>query len=107
MAEALEHCVRLSHIHQLAGVMVYGDSEVAIRLAQGRYRAREDKLYYPEYCRAGRALAALNSKDIDVGFEWVPRAQNQECDDLSKLPVQTAAPQLVAEAEIILEGLER
>jgi hypothetical protein len=38
----------------------------------------------------------------DVSFEWCPREENQECDDLSKMPVVTASAELLEEAESLL-----
>jgi ribonuclease HI len=102
MAEGLEHCLRFARFHHVTGVLVVGDSEVATRIISGRYRANRQKLYYPQYVRAVIAMDALNMLGIPVRFKWVPREQNQEADDLSKLPINNASPELLEEAEGLL-----
>jgi ribonuclease HI len=89
----------------VTGVTVVGDSEVATRIISGRYRANRQKLYYPQYVRAVIAMDALNMLGIPVRFKWVPREQNQEADDLSKLPINNASTELLDEAEATLADL--
>lgn len=84
-------------------VTVIGDSEIVIKIMQGRYKASRDKLYWPAYSRCMMMLQRLYERNVDVEFKWVPREQNQEADDLSKLPAtKPVDPALLAEAEEFL-----
>lgn len=84
-------------------VTVIGDSEIAIKIMQGRYKASRDKLYWPAYSQCMIMLQRLYERNVDVEFKWVPREQNQEADDLSKLPAtKPVDPALLAEAEEFL-----
>jgi ribonuclease HI len=101
MASALE--AAYMHLLRVESISVVGDSEMVIRLMTGRYRANKDKLYYPQFIRAKEVLAALEAKGVPVSFKWVPREQNQEADDLSKLPAAKPLDStLLAEAEAML-----
>jgi ribonuclease HI len=108
MAEGLEYVLQLMKLHRIDSVRVVGDSEVAVRLMSGRYRANREKLYYPQFVRAKAAQYRVRFNDelVRIGalvsFEWCPREENQECDDLSKMPVVTASAELLEEAESLL-----
>jgi ribonuclease HI len=111
MAEGLEYVLQLMKLHRIDSVRVVGDSEVAVRLMSGRYRANREKLYYPQFVRAKAAqyrvrfndeLVRIGALGALVSFEWCPREENQECDDLSKMPVVTASAELLEEAESLL-----
>lgn len=77
---------------------VKGDSKLTINLLMGRYRAREDKAYYPGFQKAMKALRSL-PHGVTVQFSWVPREENELCDTLSKthrgdgpLPMKYSTP---------------
>lgn len=63
---------------------VRGDSKLVIEIMNKKWRAKGDKLYQPAYELAKEALRALRNKGVTVFFDWVPRAMNQQADDLSK-----------------------
>jgi ribonuclease HI len=91
LAEGLEHAGEACYFHNTHQhfITVYGDSEIVIKMMQGKYKANTGKLYYPQYSRCMAALHALYRYGADVEFKWVPREKNQEADDLSKLPATT------------------
>jgi ribonuclease HI len=105
LACGLEYVLQLQRLQVIGTVRVVGDSEVAVRLMSGRYRANREKLYYPQYVRATIARDSIESAGGSVEFDWIPRAENQECDDLSKMPVDTASAELKDEAEDLLADL--
>jgi ribonuclease HI len=102
LAEGLEWAVALTSFHKIELIKVIGDSEVAVRLMSGIYRANASKLYYPQWERAKIIQAKLEALGCTVSFEWCPREENQECDDLSKMPVVTASAELIEDAEGLL-----
>jgi ribonuclease HI len=103
MARGLELVGLMSHHTKIASLWVQGDSEIAIKLMKGTYRANKDKLYWPQYSRAMAALQILYKAGTDVSFAWIPREQNTECDELSKLPAAKPLDStLLAEAEEML-----
>lgn len=101
MAEGLEYA---SHIARPGDVIeVLGDSEIAVYLMSGKYKANKDKLYWPAYDRCKRGEQWFFGHDIHVEYKWIPREKNQECDDLSKLPASKPVSQtLLDEAEDLL-----
>jgi ribonuclease HI len=104
MAEGLEWAIALMRLQKLSAIIVIGDSQVAVRLMDGGYRARNWKLYYPQYVRAKIAQEYLESYTCTVKFEWCPREMNQECDDLSKMPEINVSQELLSEAEYLLDN---
>lgn len=101
MAEGLNYA--LSHARPGDQIEVLGDSEMAIKLMQGKYKASKDKLYYPQYARCMDILQVYYRHNIDVEFKWIPREKNTECDELSKMPAQKpVSAELLAEAEDLL-----
>jgi ribonuclease HI len=86
----------------ITSVTVRGDSQVAIRLMSGAYQARPWKLYWPALKRARKLENLLSKINIPVTYEWIPREENQECDDLSKMPVLTASTELLDEGDELL-----
>jgi ribonuclease HI len=64
---------------------VYGDSQLIINIAKGRYRATPGKLYYPAYERANNVLKEMRRQKNIIIFDWVPRAQNKEADKISRV----------------------
>jgi ribonuclease HI len=88
-------------------VLVIGDSQVAIRLMSGAYRANPEKLYWPAFVRAHELANLLYKADIAVQFEWVRREFNQEADDLSKAPLSTASKELLDEADDFINFVDK
>jgi ribonuclease HI len=73
------------HVEPGDRIFVRGDSQLAINLLHRRFRARQDKLYYPAYKLADTLIRKLrNELKCFVSFEWLPRELNQEADKLSK-----------------------
>lgn len=64
---------------------VRGDSNLVIKIMSGRWKARPDKLYYPAYVFAKEILTRIRRRNVQVNFDWIPREDNTECDDLSKV----------------------
>lgn len=62
-----------------APVAVFGDSNLVIQQMAGNWRAKGGK-YYPFYVKA----KALREHFSDISFTWIPRAENVECDELSR-----------------------
>lgn len=60
--------------------VIYSDSRLLIEQMTGEWRARSG-LYLPYY---RRAMALIQSNNLDLSFWWVPREQNEEADELSK-----------------------
>ncbi len=102
MAEGLS--LALAVVRHGGSIEVLGDSEVAIKIMQGAYKARKDKLYWPQYDRCMKLLKCLHDLGIYVEFKWIPREQNQEADTLSKLlTTDPVSPVLIEEAEELLK----
>lgn len=75
-------------VHHL---QVYGDSNLVVQIMNRRWKASPDKLYWPAYEWAVGNLKIIRQRGHRVSFDWIPRAQNQRCDDLSKLDAKGAA----------------
>ena len=67
-------------------LVLLGDSELVIKQLSGEYEVRTEhlKAYH-------RHLMTLLESFPDARVEWVPRAQNEEADALSKLAIEEAA----------------
>lgn len=104
MSEALEDCIKLSEHLPVKSVLVYGDSQMAINLMKGRYRPRREKLYYPQLVRAQIAADELERREIGVQFFWIPRERNDKADRLSKGTWYNVSPELIDEAENLLDS---
>lgn len=63
---------------------VCGDSNLVIQIMNRHWRAKPDRLYYPEYQMALANLTAIRRQGHVVTFDWVPREANTICDKLSK-----------------------
>ncbi len=64
---------------------VYGDSMIVCNIMAGKWRSNAEKLYYPAYRRAQAFIDQIyDTYGMAIVFKWIPRALNQECDDLSK-----------------------
>lgn len=58
-------------------IMVYGDSQLAIRQMTGRYAVRSERI------RPLWKEAKDIAKEMNISYQWVPREQNEEADALS------------------------
>jgi ribonuclease HI len=62
---------------------IHGDSILVINQLNGKWRLRKG-LYLSTAQEARALLAQLHSCGWEIDFRWIPRAQNEECDALSK-----------------------
>ena len=83
-AAVLAILYRLEESQEVREIVIRGDSKLVINQLGGRWRARRG-LYLPFYRRA-KVLTKTIQKSCggNLKFEWVPRDQNGECDQLSK-----------------------
>ena len=60
-------------------ILIKGDSQLVIKQMKGEYRVNSatSKKYVPEIKRLLQGL--------DVSFSWVPREENEEADELSRV----------------------
>ncbi len=81
---ALEH---LRSVGYEGGVLVLGDSQLVIRQMRGEYEVRAPHLKaYHEH------LTELGRRFLETRWEWVPREQNTEADELSKAALRRERP---------------
>ena len=64
-------------------VTIHGDSNLVINQLNGRWRILKG-LYLPTAIEAKALLALLKGLGWQITCCWIPRAQNEECDALSK-----------------------
>jgi len=64
-------------------VTIHGDSNLVINQLNGKWRIRKG-LYLSTAMEAKALLAYLHSRGWQINLCWIPRAQNEECDALSK-----------------------
>jgi ribonuclease HI len=64
-------------------VTIHGDSNLVISQLNGKWRMRKG-LYLSTAKEAKALLAHLHNRGWDINLCWIPRAQNEECDALSK-----------------------
>jgi ribonuclease HI len=67
---------------------IYGDSNLVISQLNGKWRMRKG-LYLSTAKEAKALLAHLHSCGWDINLCWIARAQNKECDALSKKACHT------------------
>ena len=65
-------------------VTIHGDSNMVINQLNGKWRVRKG-LYVSTAIEAKALLAHLHGLGWEINFCWSPRAQNEECDALSKM----------------------
>ena len=72
LAEGLEHADKVCYYHQTQEhfITVQGDSEIVIKMMQGKYKPTKGKLYYPQWLRCVGALQALWRYGGEVEFKW-------------------------------------
>ena len=66
-------------------VAVFGDSNLVIQQMAGNWGAKGGR-YYPYFAKA----KSLRDQFSDISFTWIPRAENVECDELSRSANATA-----------------
>ena len=62
---------------------IFGDSNMVVKIMRGEWMPTPGKLYYNEWAAASVEWLRV-ARYADIQIRWVPRAQNQRCDDLSK-----------------------
>lgn len=65
-------------------LQVLGDSNLVIQMMNRHFKPKREKAYYVGYEKAAGVLSTLRRRGVTVSFDWVPREQNTQCDDLSK-----------------------
>lgn len=80
--DAFIETVQASAKHTL---QVFGDSNLVIQIMNRHWKPRSDKAYYANYAHAAENVTAIRRAGNTIIFDWVPREQNQLCDDLSKV----------------------
>ena len=65
-------------------VNVFGDSQLVIKQMNKVYKINDGKLYTEKAKQVRHLVIELRSLGVKLNFQWIPREQNQECDDLSK-----------------------
>ena|ERR1700728_4240574 len=60
--------------------LIRGDSKLVVMQLTGKFKVRKG-LYIPFYWKAKGLLDPIRHR---VGFAWIPREENEMCDDLSK-----------------------
>jgi ribonuclease HI len=69
-------------------VTIHGDSNLVINQLTGKWRMRKG-LYLSTAKEAKALLAHLHGLGWEINLCWIPRAQNKECDALSKKACHT------------------
>ncbi len=64
---------------------VYGDSQLVINIMSKKWNPGAEKLYYPAYLKAFFEARGARWNGAKISYTWIPREQNTECDELSKL----------------------
>jgi len=72
-------------------VTIHGDSNLVISQLNGKWRMRKG-LYLSTAKEAKALLAHLHNCGWEINLCWIPRAQNEECDALSKQGCPTDKP---------------
>jgi len=75
----------IANKYQNEPIIVRGDSQLVIRQMAGDWRAKGGR-YFSAYKQA----VALAAQFTDISFEWIPRAENADADNLSRSAVPTA-----------------
>jgi ribonuclease HI len=72
-------------------ITVKGDSQLVINVMNNRWHPKSDKLYYPEWRKVQNLVKELRWHGCQFTFQWIPREQNIEADDLSKVHLNPVA----------------
>lgn len=76
--------------HTPAFLQVRGDSQIVINIMSKKWKAHSDKMYYQAYLETEAITRAIRRTNVHITFDWIPREQNTECDDLSKAHLERA-----------------
>jgi ribonuclease HI len=85
---AVLHVFRYLSTRPPGRVTIYGDSNLVINQLNGK-RGISKGLYVPFALEAKALLAHLQGLGWQIDLCWIPREQNEECDQLSKKDYQT------------------
>ena len=77
--------------HPPGRITIHGDSKLVISQLNGKWRMRKG-LYLSTAKEAKALLAHLHNCGWEINLCWIPRAQNEECDALSKQACHTDKP---------------
>ena len=66
-------------------VNCFGDSKLVVQIMNRKWNARPGMPYYSGYDSANKLFNTLKKLGNTISFNWIPREQNQRCDDLSKM----------------------
>ena len=95
--EALAYAVTTIGLHPGDTVNCYSDSQIMVNLMCGLYSPNPEKSYFQNYFLCSGLVKEYRRRGICFNFHWIPREQNQECDDLSKAS-QPPKQKVVSEA---------
>lgn len=73
----------------IKNLAVKGDSQLVINIMSGKWKGKSG-LYYNYAQDAKRLVAELRKSGVNITFDWIPREENQDCDDLSKVQNPTS-----------------
>jgi len=68
---------------QCEEAVIYGDSQLVIQQLSGKWKARGG-LYMDYYRKALSLVEDLKARGCNISFTWIPREQNELCDQLSR-----------------------
>jgi hypothetical protein len=72
-------------------VTIHGDFKLVVNQLNGKWRVRKG-LYLSTAIEAKELLGYLHGLGWQINLCWIPRAQNEECDALSKKACHTDKP---------------
>ena len=72
-------------LEQPITLLIQGDSMLVINQMNNIWGARREKPYYPWYLKNKSATKTLKDYGVKITYQWIPREENQDCDDLSKM----------------------
>ena len=64
---------------------VRGDSDLVIRQLNRKWRVKPNTFYYKQGLKSLELLQTIKKQGVKVTCLWIPRAQNDKCDMLSKI----------------------
>jgi ribonuclease HI len=64
-------------------ITVFGDSNLVIQQMSGNWGTKGGR-YYPFFVQAKQ----MREQFTNIGFQWIPRAENVECDQLSRSQIE-------------------
>lgn len=73
----------ISNKDKVSKVNVFGDSNMVIFQAQGKWKIKEGR-YYTHKARTVYKKTYENSLNDCLEFNWIPREENHEADELTK-----------------------